>query len=156
MGSSPSLAELPSWARSLLERARVGHLGLLADDAGPRVLPVTYAVLDNLLVTAIDHKPKHVPPERLARVRWLRARPQAALTVDHYDEDWSNLAWVQAIGTVDIVPAESAPEAIAALIERYDQYRHQPPAGPVLALRSDRLLWWRAAGSTHEGDRRPG
>jgi PPOX class probable F420-dependent enzyme len=146
MGSCGSLAELPSWARGLLERARVGHLGLLADDAGPRVLPVTYAVLGELLVTAIDHKPKHVPPDRLARVRWLRARPRAALTVDHYDDDWSRLNWVQAIGTVEVLPALSAPEAIAALTDRYEPYRDKPPTGPVIALKPERLLWWRAAG----------
>jgi PPOX class probable F420-dependent enzyme len=120
----------------------VARLGIIDDDGGPRVLPVTYALSGGSIVTAIDHKPKRVPPERLARVRWLTARPQAAVTVDRYDEDWSRLRWVQAIGRVQILEAACAPEAIAALTERYAPYRDRPPAGPILVLEPDRLLWW--------------
>ena len=122
----------------------MGRLGLLDDDGGPRVLPITYALAGSALVTAVDHKPKHVPPERLARLRWLRARPLAALTVDHYEDDWSRLAWVQAIGAVSILDAVDAPDALAALAARYAPYRERPPAGPVIALEPDRVLWWRA------------
>jgi PPOX class probable F420-dependent enzyme len=145
MGRSANVAELPVWARELLERSRVGRLGLTDDDGAARVLPVTYALSGGRLVTAVDDKPKRVPGEELARVRWLRARPRAALTVDHYDEDWSSLAWVQAVGMVHVLAASEAPEALEALAERYEQYRRRLPAGPVLALKPDRLVWWRAA-----------
>ena len=144
MGSSASVAELPGWARALLESSRVARLGIADDEGAPRVLPVTYALAAGTIVTAIDHKPKRVPAQELARVRWLRARPRAALTVDHYDDDWSRLRWVQAIGPVAILAAADAPEAIAALTERYVSYRERPPAGPVLSLEPDRVLWWRA------------
>jgi PPOX class probable F420-dependent enzyme len=144
MGQSASVAELPGWARTLLEAERVGRLGIVDDESHPRVLPVTYAVLGNSIVTAIDHKRKSVPAERLARVRWLTARPRVALTVDHYDDDWSQLHWVQALGPMTILEAVDAPDAIAALTERYEAYRKQPPGGPVLSLVPDRLLWWRA------------
>jgi PPOX class probable F420-dependent enzyme len=144
MGRSASVAELPTWALALLETARVGRLGIVDDDGGPRVMPVTYALADGALLTAVDHKRKRVPAGRLARVRWLRARPRAALTVDHYEDDWSQLSWVQAIGPVAILDAADAPEAIAALADRYPQYRDRAPAGPVLSLRPDRVLWWRA------------
>jgi PPOX class probable F420-dependent enzyme len=146
MGSSASVAELPGWARELLERSRVARLGVLDDDGNPRVLPITYAVAGRMLVSAIDHKRKQVHGERLARVRWLRSRPQASVTVDRYDDDWTKLAWIQAIGSIEILDAASAPEAIAALTERYEPYRTQPPAGPVLALTPERLLWWQASG----------
>jgi PPOX class probable F420-dependent enzyme len=122
----------------------VARLGIADDEGNPRVLPVTFAVHGNAIVTAIDHKRKSVPTERLARVRWLKARPRAALTVDHYEDDWSRLKWVQAIGEIMIVDAGDAPAAIAALTMRYRAYREQPPAGPVLFLAPDRLLWWRA------------
>ena len=145
MGSSASVAELPSWATALLESSRIAHLGLLDDSGGPRVLPVTYALTDGTLVTAVDHKPKQVPADRLARVRWLRARPSAELTIDRYDDDWTSLAWVQAIGEIDVLDAAGAPAAIAALRARYEPYRDRPPAGPVLALTPERLLWWRAS-----------
>ena len=144
MGSSASVAELPGWARALLEGSRVARLGIADDQGNPRVLPVTYAVLGNTIVTAIDHKRKSVPAERLARVRWLTARPRAALTVDHYEDDWSRLEWVQALGPVAILETAKAPGATAALAERYAPYRSEPPAGPVLSLEPDRLVWWRA------------
>lgn len=130
----------------MLERSRVARLGLIDHEGGPRVLPVTYALAGGTLVSAVDHKRKRRPGEELARVRWLRASPRAALTVDRYDEDWSELEWVQALGTVRIVEAAAAPAAIAALIGRYPQYRDQPPAGPVLELEPERLRWWRASG----------
>jgi PPOX class probable F420-dependent enzyme len=145
MGRSANLAELPAWARELLERSRVGRLGLIDDDGAPRVLPVTYALTAGRLVTAVDDKPKRLAGGELARVRWLRARPQAALTVDHYDDDWSSLAWVQVIGLVHVLEASDAPEALDALAERYQEYRRRPPAGPVLSLNPARLVWWRAS-----------
>jgi PPOX class probable F420-dependent enzyme len=144
MGRSASVAELPQWARALLEGARLAHLGIVDDHGGPRVLPVTYALSGDALVSAVDQKPKAVAPDRLARVRWLTARPRAALTVDHYEEDWSRLAWVQAIGEVSIVDRADAPDALAALAERYPQYRDHAPTGPVISLAPDRLVWWRA------------
>jgi PPOX class probable F420-dependent enzyme len=128
----------------LLEASRVARLGVVDDEGAPRVLPVTYAVLAGTIVTAIDHKPKQVPADRLARLRWVRARPRVALTVDQYDDDWSQLEWVQAIGPIAILDAADAPEAIAALTERYAPYRNQPPGGPVLSLAPERMLWWRA------------
>jgi PPOX class probable F420-dependent enzyme len=143
MGRSASVAELPKWARELLERSRVARLGLVDDEGGPRVLPVTYALAGRTLVTAVDHKPKQVPVDRLARLRWLRARPRAALTVDHYEEDWSGLAWVQAIGAVSILDAAEVPDALAALTARYSQYREHAPSGPVISLEPERVLWWR-------------
>jgi len=147
MGWSASVAELPAWALRLLESTRVARLGLTDDDGAPRVLPVVFAVFAGMLVTAVDDKPKRRPGEELARVRWARARPRAAMTVDRYGDDWSALAWVQALGTVRVLDVEDAPAELAALVARYSQYRDQTPRGPVLVLVPDRLLWWRAAGA---------
>jgi PPOX class probable F420-dependent enzyme len=129
----------------LLEHSRVARLGLVDDEQRPRVLPVTFAVMGERLVSAVDHKRKDVPADHLARVRWLRAQPAAALTVDRYDDDWERLAWVQALGDVEVIDAGAAPDAIAALVARYEPYRTRPPAGPVLSLTPSRLLWWRAS-----------
>jgi len=145
MGCSANVAELPTWARGLLEGARVAHLGLLDGDGLPRVLPVTFAVCGERLVSAVDDKPKRRAGSDLARVRWLRARPQAALTVDRYDDDWTRLEWVQALGEISVLDAAVAPEAITALTARYEPYAARPPAGPVLALTPQRIIWWRAA-----------
>jgi hypothetical protein len=79
-----TLDELPRWAADLLDSARVAHLGLLDDRGQPRVLPVTFALLDGAVWTAVDDKPKRRRAEELARVRWLLARPRSAITVDRY------------------------------------------------------------------------
>jgi PPOX class probable F420-dependent enzyme len=110
-------------------------------------MPVTYAVFEGSLWSAVDEKPKREPGAELARVRWLRARPQAALTVDRYSEDWSRLAWVQVLGRIDIVEARDAPGPLEALAARYPAYRERTPPGPLLALRPERALSWRAGGN---------
>src|SRR2546423_11460129 len=101
--AAASLEALPRWPRDLLETERVGHLGLLDDNAHPRVLPVTFAVVADRIWSAVDDKPKVVRGERLARVCWVRARPGSALTVDRYDDDWTQLAWVQLIGRTTVL-----------------------------------------------------
>ncbi len=122
----------------------MGHLGLLDDDGQPRVLPVTYAIHEQAVWTAIDNKPKASDRE-LARVRWLRQRPSASFTVDRYEDDWSRLCWVQLIGTVSIIGGPPEGPILDALCGRYPQYLDDPPPGPLLRLSPERALWWRAA-----------
>jgi PPOX class probable F420-dependent enzyme len=145
MPAVASLDALPSWALELLEAERAGHLGLLDDDGRPRVLPVTFAVVGARVWSAVDDKPKRVPGERLARVRWLRARPASTLTVDRYDEDWTRLAWVQIVGEARILDLPGHEDALDALAARYPQYRERAPQGPLLCLTPDRIVHWRAA-----------
>jgi PPOX class probable F420-dependent enzyme len=136
--------KLPAWAEAMLAEGRVARLGMVDDELGPRVLPVTYVFHAGGLYTAVDEKPKRARGEELARVRFLRRRPRAALTVDHYEEDWSALAWVQALGRVQVLAAGGDPAAVAALVDKYPQYRAEPPPGPLLKLAPERFLYWRA------------
>jgi PPOX class probable F420-dependent enzyme len=139
------LSKLPTWAAALLESARVARLGLLDDGGGgPRVLPVTFAVAGGRIWSAIDRKPKSTPEP--ARLRFLRTDPRAALTVDRYADDWDRLAWVQVLGEVEIVEVADAPDGLAALVAKYAPYREDSPPGPLLSLRPERFLHWRATG----------
>jgi PPOX class probable F420-dependent enzyme len=138
-----TLAKLPSWARRLLDEERVAHLALLDGDDRPRVLPVTFAVADGAIWSAIDEKPKRAPEP--ARVRWLRRRPGAALCVDAYSDDWDRLAWVQILGRVDVIVASEGAVGLDALVARYRQYRERRPPGPLLRLEPERALQWRAS-----------
>jgi PPOX class probable F420-dependent enzyme len=140
-----NLEQLPSWAQDLLVAARVARLGLLDDEGCPRVLPVTFALHGGSLWTAVDSKPKRDPAREPARVGFLRRNPQAALTVDRYEDDWSRLAWVQVLGTVTLLAPADAPEALAALTAKYTQYVEQPPPGPLLRMDPRRALCWSAA-----------
>ena len=142
-----NLAELPAWAAELLEDARVGRLGLLDEQGHPRVLPVTFALAEGRIWSAVDEKPKRARGDELARVRFLRRDPRAALTVDRYSEDWEELAWVQVLGEVRILErSDSAADAgLASLTNKYEPYRESPPPGPLLALDPERCLFWRAS-----------
>jgi PPOX class probable F420-dependent enzyme len=134
--------------------ARVGRMGLLDEEGAPRVLPVTFVVAEGRIWSAIDQKPKQA--EEPARLRYLRRDPRAALTVDHYSDDWEELAWVQVLGTVRILDlAEGAP-GLGALSAKYEQYREEAPPGPLLALRPERYLWWRATDPEGRGGRSGG
>jgi PPOX class probable F420-dependent enzyme len=124
--------------------ARVGHLGLIDANDRPRVLPVTYAIYESAAWTAIDNKPKR-PGHEPARVRWLRERPSATLTIDLYDDDWSALRWVQLIGEIAVIEGAATGGVLDALTQRYPQYRAHPPPGPVLRLSIQRTVWWRAS-----------
>jgi PPOX class probable F420-dependent enzyme len=141
--ADPEPTELVAWANELLEGARVARLGLLDDEGAPRVLPVTFAMAEGRIWSAIDRKPKRT--EEPARLRFLRRDPRAALTVDRYSDDWDELAWVQVLGRVSVVGVEEGTVGLKALSAKYEQYREEAPPGPLLALRPERYLWWRAA-----------
>jgi PPOX class probable F420-dependent enzyme len=134
-----TLETLPRWALELLEGERVARLALLDEHDLPRVLPVTFAVWEGAVWSAIDRKPKRSPEP--ARVRRLRRRPEAALLVDRYDDDWTRLAWLELRGSVSIEPLGPALDALAA---RYPQYVDERPQGPLLRLAPDRFACWRA------------
>jgi PPOX class probable F420-dependent enzyme len=138
-----NLATLPPWAADLLGAGRVGRLAFADADGHPRVLPITYAVVAGTIWSAVDQKPKG--PGEPARVRWLRERPSAALVVDRYSDDWTQLAWVQLLGAVELLDLPAGAEAVAALTDKYEQYRSEPPPGPLLRLEVERALWWRAS-----------
>jgi PPOX class probable F420-dependent enzyme len=135
--------DLPEWAAELLADARVGHLGLIDDRDCPRVLPVTYALAGGAVWSAVDDKPKSKPGSELARVRWLRSRPDAALCVDRYSDDWRELGWVQLLGRVEVLAVDDGRAGLAALAERYAPYRERAPGGPLLRLDVHRALHWR-------------
>ncbi len=133
---------LPDWAEALLESERVARLAFLDDNDLPRVLPVTYAVAEGAVWSAIDDKPKR--SEEPARLRYLRRRPEVALCVDRYDDDWSRLAWVQLRGRVAIVPLERGAAGLEALAARYAPYRERRPPGPLLRLDVEASACWSA------------
>jgi PPOX class probable F420-dependent enzyme len=139
------LESLPGWARDLLASERVARLAYVDEHDHPRVLPVTFAVAGGAVWSAIDDKPKRRPEP--ARLRHLRRRPEAALLVDVYDDDWTRLAWVQLLGGVDVVPVESAPEAMEMLAGKYAPYAERTPPGPLLRLSVEDSRQWRSTGS---------
>lgn len=117
-----------------LAEARVARLAT-ADADQPHLVPVTYVLHDGTITIAVDHKPKAT--RDLKRVRNIRANPNVSLLVDEYTEDWARLWWVRVDGTATVT-AEPEP----ALVEKYPQYQANPPAGPFIRIRVERVVGW--------------
>ncbi len=138
------VGQLPAWAIDMLAGARVARLGMIDNRSSPRVLPVTFVLHEGEFFSAVDEKRKRLQPQALARVRYLRDNPRVALTVDHYEDDWSALAWVQLLGQAEVIECSQAPDALAALCAKYEQYAHSPPGGPLIRIAPSRFLCWQS------------
>jgi PPOX class probable F420-dependent enzyme len=119
---------MPTRAIDFVAAMRVARLATIGADGTPSQVPICFAVLDGdapVIVSVLDDKPKRVGDAELARVRNIRRDSRVSLVVDHYEEDWSRLAFVQLRGRARIVdPGEEVhAAAIAALREKYPQYR---------------------------------
>lgn len=134
-------------ARALLGAARVAHLATADAGARPHLVPICLALEDDVIFSAVDHKPKRTTA--LRRLANVAENARACVLADHYDdEDWSALWWVRADGRARVL-VDDNPErrrALELLAERYRQYREAPPGGPVLALDVERWSGWSAAG----------
>jgi PPOX class probable F420-dependent enzyme len=127
-----------------LAASRSARLATVRADGTPHIVPVTFAVAGEVLVTAVDAKPKRTSD--LQRLRNLRANPAFSLIVDAYDDDWSQLWWVRLDGTARIVTDEPArTAAVAPLVGKYRQYRTDPPAGAAIVLTPRRWVSWSGA-----------
>jgi len=119
----------------------VGHLVTVRPNGRPHVVPVTYALAGNSVVTMIDHKPKTT--DRLQRLINIENNPVATLMSDHYSEDWTALWWVRVDGEASIhVGDQIWEESAAALRAKYGQYAENSPRGPALVISVDRVTSW--------------
>lgn len=131
-----------AWARFAAEP--FARLATVRPDGTPHLVPITFAVDGNVLVTAVDHKPKRTM--NLQRLDNLRHQPRCAVLVDHADpDDWSQLWWVRADGAATIVdPLPSGHPGLVALCSKYPQYRERPPEGALIWIEIDRWTGWSA------------
>jgi PPOX class probable F420-dependent enzyme len=129
--------------RRFLESRRAGHLAT-ADAAGvPHVVPVCFALRENVVYITIDQKPKG-NPRALKRLRNIAANPSVALVADRYDEDWTRLGWVMLRGHAEILEGGAEHDMAQELLRaRYPQYHPMQLAGlPVIAIRIERVASW--------------
>lgn len=119
--------------RDRFATARVARLATVGSDGWPHLVPITFAVDGDFLVTAVDQKPKS--SRQLRRLRNIAENPQVSVLADHYSDDWAELWWVRADGAAEVLDEDSARrQTAAALAAKYEQYRDQPPAGPVIRI----------------------
>lgn len=118
-----------------------GHLATVRPDGRPHVVVVTYAVAGDSIVTAVDRKPKTTT--RLQRLVNIEAHADVSFLIDHYETDWDRLWWVRIDGEAKVHHSGAAWEqAIAALAEKYAQYRDEPPQGPVITIAQRSITSW--------------
>lgn len=130
-------------ARQRFTGAHVARLATVAADGHPHIVPMTFAVSGDRIVTAVDAKPKS--SRSLRRLANIRANPLVAVLADYYDEDWSRLWWARADGEASVIgdPAAMA-GPVELLARRYPAYRENPPPGPVIAIQVTAWTGWSA------------
>jgi PPOX class probable F420-dependent enzyme len=131
-----------SWSRARFAQQRAARLATADAERWPHIVPIVFVVVDNVIYSAVDGKPKS--GHRLRRLDNITANPRVSALVDHYADDWSQLWWSRADGTARILDQHSdeATIAVTELTSRYDYYRNQPPPGPVLAIDVARWSGW--------------
>jgi PPOX class probable F420-dependent enzyme len=124
---------------------RVARLATADADGNPHVIPVCYAFDGVRFYTPLDEKPKRVAGSKLRRVRNISVRPQVALVIDHYDDDWSRLGYVLVQGRATLLtPAETLhAHALVLLRERYIQYQAMAlEQYPVIVITPEHVSSW--------------
>jgi PPOX class probable F420-dependent enzyme len=132
-----------------LKEARVARLATLDARSRPHIVPVCFAYDGKLFYTAVDQKPKRVPPERLARLENIRRVPRVALLIDRYDEDWTGLWYILIRGKARLISNSAHEErawAIGKLRAKYPQYVRGMLAddAPIIRITPERTTSWGA------------
>jgi len=113
--------------------APVARLATVGPDGGPHLVPVVFAVRDDVVYTAVDAKPKST--QRLRRLANIAGNPLVSLLVDHYADDWTQLWWVRVDGVAAIHHEGHEMDAGRDLLRgKYPQYQSVPLNGPVIAI----------------------
>jgi len=131
----------------ILKQARVARLATLDNKNRPHIVPICFVYDGKLFYTAIDRKPKRVKPERLARLRNIRAAPRIALLIDKYDEDWAQLGYILIRGKAKLIPKSAHEEharAVRKLKAKYPQYAQGMLAddAPIIRITPERATVW--------------
>jgi PPOX class probable F420-dependent enzyme len=127
--------------RTRVAAARVGRLATVDAAGRPHLVPFCFVLDGDEVLSSVDAKPKAT--RRLRRLENVRTNPAVSVLIDHYEEDWRALWWVRLDGRAEVV--ESGPRsdrALDLLAGKYEQYRADPPAGPVLSIRIERWAGW--------------
>jgi|SRR5580765_1720439 PPOX class probable F420-dependent enzyme len=131
--------------RSKLDAARVARLATVNPQGAPHVIPVCFVFNASVIYSAIDRKPKRIPPRQLARLTNIETTPEVALLVDEYNDDWERLWYVLVRGKAGLVTAEVEHDlAVTRLKAKYPQYSAGmlDADAPVLRITPERITSW--------------
>lgn len=137
-------------ARQRFAAAPRAVLGTAGPIAGPHLVPVTFALVDDDIVFAVDHKPKSTPA--LRRLDNIAAQPRVCFLVDHYDDDWRQLWWVRIDAEATLGAAIDDPRAVDALVAKYPAYEQIRPNGVLVRSRIEAVVGWTSTAMFTPGD----
>lgn len=130
--------------RRFLKEQRIARLATVDGRGRPHIVPIVFSYAEGILYTPIDMKPKAVRPEGLRRVRNITSNPHVQVLIDHYDEDWRRLGYVQLRGQAElIVRGAEYRRAIRLLESKYQQYGKLPLEGrPIIKISIEQTVIW--------------
>jgi PPOX class probable F420-dependent enzyme len=141
--------------RDFIDRARVAHLATASAKGAPHNIPLCFGFDGVRFYFAIDQKPKRLSGLMIKRMRNIAENPKVALVIDHYDEDWHELAYVLIFGRAAIVAGAEYPTCLESLRKKYSQYQTmdlQAETNPIVRIEPERVHVWgsrfAAAGSS--------
>jgi PPOX class probable F420-dependent enzyme len=134
--------------REFVAAARLAHLATADADGAPHNVPLCYWFDGERIYFAIDEKPKRQTGLALKRMRNIAVNPRVAVVIDHYEEDWSQLAYVMIRGQARVVEdPEEYLVAMRHLRDKYVQYRGMnmtPEKNPIVKIEPESVHAWGA------------
>jgi PPOX class probable F420-dependent enzyme len=134
--------------QAFVQRQRVARLATADEDGHPTLIPICYAFDGQVFYTPLDEKPKSVTSMQLKRVRNIEARHEAALLIDQYTDDWSQLGYILIHAHAELLfpPGEGHTQALRLLQARYVQYRAMKlEQSALIVLTPERITAWGSA-----------
>ena len=130
---------------SFAHRQRVARLATSDENGSPHLVPVCYAFDGTHFYTPLDEKPKSIEVSKLRRVRNIEARHEAALLIDQYSDDWSQLGYLLIRGKAELIAPDHQLHGHALLLlrTRYAQYRAMAlEQYPVIMITPAQVTSW--------------
>lgn len=133
-----------------LKEARVARMATVDATGHPHIVPVCFVYDGHAFYTALDLKPKRVTPKRLARARHIKRKPDVALLIDDYQEDWKRLWYILIRGTATLLSSSNGEEhtvTCGLLRDKYPQYAAGllPDDAPLIRIVPKRIASWSSA-----------
>ena len=137
---------------AFIKRLPVARLATADADGRPSVVPVCFVLVNGCFYSPIDEKRKRVSWGRLKRLRNIDANPTVSLLIDHYESDWTALAYVLVRGAAETIAprgrfAREHALVITRLRARYPQYeKARIDEKPVIKITPEAVTFWGATG----------
>ena len=139
--------------REFIEAARIAHLATVSGDGEPHNIPLCFWFDGARFYFVIDEKPKRRGGSEIKRMRNIAENPRVAMVIDHYDEDWTRLAYVLIHGEARIVEDDGEyAVAIQHLRRKYAQYHAMlltQDKNPAIRIQPVRVHVWGARFAGH-------